>query len=148
MQGCYRKGVIERPIEYQQSDLRQWHLLNQNSDSFLQFPHPENWFLSCFSQFTVLDIFLAIPTFKTHSFKHYFTCWGYSSEQTRQDSCLIEFPFYTVIPLHPKSKPSSSPSKHIPHSFLEKPDTYLYMNAQIKHFFEQLLMCQRLYNDE
>lgn len=37
-----------------------------------------------FRQCIVLDTFLVIPIFKTHSFKHYFTCWGYSSEQTRQ----------------------------------------------------------------
>lgn len=91
-----------------------------------------------FSQFIVLDTLWAIPIFKTHSFKHYFKCWGYNSEQTRQNSCLIEFPFYICHSSTPKEYTFLFPllqNTPPPLILLEKPDDrYLYTNAQIKHF--------------
>lgn len=80
-----------------------------------------------------LDTFLGIPPFKTHSFKHILCGRGNGSEQTRQNSCFVlHLSFLCTQGVNPSL---SSPSKNNPLLFLEKPDKYHYMKAQIKHFF-------------
>lgn len=134
----------ERWIECQQSELRQWHFLNQDSNSLLQCSHLlENRFWGCFSQLTVLDTLLTIPLSRlTHS--SIILCAG-DTVMSKLVKILASSNFHFTLTSHPRSKSFFFLSFKI-HSpsppFLEKPDDK-YFTRMLKHF-----LCQGLHNDE